>query len=101
MCARPSSPEEVFRLVETTMHVTAAEWRGPDRYPHIMDARRAIVWLLRRHTYLSFPEIAAAMNNRSHSTPRSRLKRAETAYERQTPLGVTLREMDIMLRDHR
>ncbi len=51
---------------------------GPSRHPHAVLARSLVIYLARQFTSMSYPEIAAAMQRRAHSTIITAAKRVES-----------------------
>jgi len=62
--------EAIYKAVRDDFGVERETLEGKGRHPKVIAARRALVWLTRKRTLLSFPEICKAMGRtgRGHST---------------------------------
>jgi hypothetical protein len=62
--------EAIYKAVRDDFGVERETLEGRGRHPKVIAARRALVWLARKRTLLSFPEICKAMGRtgRGHST---------------------------------
>lgn len=68
---KPTSSVDAMQVIEavcSVMGVHGEEYYGRGRHPKVVFSRQVTVELLRRHTSLSYPEIAAAMNRPNHSS---------------------------------
>lgn len=72
---RPVRFGRILESVCERLHVTAEQVQGKTRQKQVVLARALITHLARRLTTLSFPEIAAQLNRRSHSTVVSAARR--------------------------
>lgn len=70
MIARPLGINDIIDAVVEASGVSVGEMRGGRRTVEIVNARRAVSILGRRHTRCSYPEIASAMlgNPQRHSS---------------------------------
>jgi chromosomal replication initiator protein len=60
--------DQIAEVVEQATKVTRGEFFSTIRHQRVTLARRLMVYLLREHTYMSYPEIATAMCRKHHST---------------------------------
>lgn len=66
--SRSPSAEGIIRLVANRFSVTREQICSKSRDRTVTLARAVAVFLIRRHTPLSFPEIGRAIGNKNHST---------------------------------
>lgn len=66
--ARLYYPPMVIRLVAKIFAVNVRDLLRQDRRKHVSEARSAAYFLLRRHTRMSFPELARALGKKDHSS---------------------------------
>lgn len=67
--------EDILRRVCERLHVDRADLSSRTRHPRVVLARSVIVWLCRKLTTLSFPEIARVLGRPNHSTVITALQR--------------------------
>ncbi len=82
----------VINLVCRRFRVEMADIGARTRHPRVVVARAVMVHLLRRHTTLSYPEIARAMGRPNHSTVITAHNRLRKQYDEDKP--VTAAGMD-------
>lgn len=82
-------PMAVIRSVCEFMSVKETEYFGRGRHPKTVFARQVTVELLRRHTTLSYPEIAAAMNRPNHSSAITMHRKYDTRVDEDQWFGGT------------
>lgn len=61
-------PNRVIVLACREMGISWDLFRSSDRTPRVIAARMICAWLIRKHTDLSLPAIAAAMGRPNHSS---------------------------------
>ncbi|WP_428388091.1 chromosomal replication initiator protein DnaA [Mucisphaera sp.] len=65
---RPLQYDEILSEVENQTGISRTQIAGGSRKPLVVIARSATIHLVRKLTTMSFPEIAAAMGKKNHST---------------------------------
>jgi len=65
---RTPNPENIVRLVGSRFGVTREQILSKSRDRTISLARGVVMFLVRKHTLMSFPEIGRALGNKNHST---------------------------------
>lgn len=65
---RPAKIGDIILYTLLTLRVPPEHLGDKNRHPRVVAARRVITRLARRHTLLSYPEIARAIDRPSHST---------------------------------
>ncbi|TVQ51756.1 MAG: AAA family ATPase [Phycisphaerales bacterium] len=85
--AVPVRMPEILDAVCETLNVCRADLFGNGRHPVVVLARSLAAYLGREMTTLSFPEIAAALGRRNHST----IHTADQRIRRQLETGATVR----------
>ena len=65
---KPVQFEQVLDVVTEQLGVDRGQITGGSRHRHVVLARSLVIYLTRRLTSMSFPEIATAMKRRNHST---------------------------------
>ncbi len=78
--------EHVLQAVAEELHVTPAQITGAGRHRHVVLARSLVVHLTRQFTSMSFPEIAAAMGRKNHSTVITAAQRMKKQIESDQPV---------------
>jgi len=66
--SRPPGPEEIERIVAEYFGVTSDAIRSRSRDRSVSLARATAMFLIRRNTRMSFPEIGRLLGNKQHST---------------------------------
>ena len=74
---RAVSFETILNTVVTHLGVSRAQVLGPSRHRHVVLARSLVIYTTRQWTSMSYPEIAAAMGRRTHSTIVTAAQRVE------------------------
>ena len=87
--AQPLRPEPIFESVCEFFGLERRELMSGRRQRTISLARSVAMYLTRKCTNLSYPEIANRMGKRNHSTVISACRRIEAAVERNDPVGWT------------
>lgn len=72
--------DDVVLAVVTHYGISAEDFFSERRHPDVVKARRAYVWLCRRLTRYSYPEIALYANRPTHSTVIAQHRIAAAAY---------------------
>lgn len=60
--------ETILATVVDFLKIERARVVGTGRHPHVVMARALVIYLARKMTMMSYPEIAVAMSRRNHST---------------------------------
>jgi len=77
---RPVRPIRFAAIVDSVcgeLHVQPAELRGTSRHRQVVLARSLVVYLARRLTTMSYPDIARQLGKRNHSTVVTAAQRIE------------------------
>ena len=61
-------PEDIIRIVATAFGITANDITSSRRPRNITRARHIAMWLVRKHTNLSFPDIGKKFGGRDHAS---------------------------------
>ncbi|MCK4343098.1 MAG: chromosomal replication initiator protein DnaA [Phycisphaerae bacterium] len=85
--ARPPEAAEIARMVAAHFGVTAEALRSNSRDRSVTQARSVAMFLIRKHTRLSFPEIGRLMGNKQHSTVIMAARRVQEALDRRGTLA--------------
>ncbi len=91
---RPPEAPEIERLVAAHFGVTGEALRSDSRDRSVTQARAIVMYLLRKHTRLSSPEVGRLLGNKQHSTVLMAVQRVEKARDHggtalwKTPGGV-------------
>lgn len=91
--ARPPEAADVERAVSAHFGVTREALRSGSRDRSVTLARGVAMYLIRRHTRLSFPEIGRLLGSKQHSTVLMAVRRVQTLVDRdgavtwKTPAG--------------
>ncbi len=75
--ARPSDPHHIERLVAGHFGVTVESLHSDSRDRTVTLARACAMYLIRKETRMSYPEIGRLMGNKQHSTVLMAVKRVE------------------------
>lgn len=86
--ARPVPIERIIERVCEELGVTRSELGGPGRHKAVVLGRALTVWLAKRLTTRSYPEIAAAIGLRSHSTMLNAHQRIQAQMDRGEAVAV-------------
>lgn len=70
-----SHVDQVIFAVARVYHITRAELMAKDRHKSIAEARQVAMYLTRRLTHMSFPEIGIVFGNRDHTTVMSAFRK--------------------------
>ena len=87
--ALPPDPEAIERVVAAYFGVTREAIRSDLREKTITLARAVAMFLIRRHTHLSFPEIGRRLGRKRHSTVLMAVRRIQAALDRDGPAAWT------------
>ena len=66
--SRVIKPENIFSAVGTTFGISEVDLRGKKRSRNLVKPRHICMWLIRKHTSLSFPDIGKIFSNRDHAS---------------------------------
>ena len=61
-------PTDIFDAVTTTFGITNMDLKSKRRTRNLVRPRHICMWLIRKHTSLSFPDIAALFGGRDHAS---------------------------------
>jgi chromosomal replication initiator protein len=90
----PPKSEEIERVVVTHFGVTRDALHSSSRDRTVTQARSVAMYLLRKHTRMSFPEIGRLLGNKQHSTVIMAVRRVQDVLDKgatiawRTPRGV-------------
>ena len=65
---RVLAPNDIFDAVATTFGITCADLRSKRRTRNLVRPRHICMWLIRKHTSLSFPDIGKQFGGRDHAS---------------------------------
>ncbi len=80
---RPVTAEQIIKLVATHYHIKPQDMKGQGRQRQVTRPRQVAMYLTRRFTTLSFPEIGARFGNRDHTTVMSAVRKVETLIDQE------------------
>ncbi len=92
--------EDIVWAVVSHYDITAEDFFSERRHPTVVRARRAYVWLCRRLTRYSFPEIARFANRPTHSTSLSQHKIAAHEYASNPAYKGELDTLELRIKQH-
>ncbi len=98
---RPVRVEQILHDVCAELGVEPSEIRGKSRHKRVVLARSLVVSIARRLTTRSFPEIAADLGRRNHSTAITACRRLEGRIERDERAEELEERSHLRLRDLR
>jgi chromosomal replication initiator protein len=75
-----TNPNNIIENVATTFNLRASDLKGKSRKKTITNPRHIAIYLIRKHTELSFSEIGKLFGGRDHSTVVASCKKIETAF---------------------
>jgi chromosomal replication initiator protein len=84
--------DQIAKVVERATQITRGEIFSTSRHERVTLARRLMVYLLREHTIMSYPDIARAMCRKHHST-------FQSCYETFTRLLETSADLQTLVND--
>ncbi|MCA9539000.1 MAG: chromosomal replication initiator protein DnaA, partial [Myxococcales bacterium] len=79
--SRALTSDAIIRLVAEHFDVKAADLRGPRRHRVIAHPRSIAMFLCRKHTQASFPQIGRSFGGKDHSTVIAACRKVENAIE--------------------
>lgn len=94
----PVTAEFILRVVAEYHGLTPQDLKGPRRHRGVSRPRQIAIYLIRKHTQISFPGIGHLLGGRSHSTIVAGLQAFETALASDPDLQADLREIEDRLR---
>ncbi len=80
--SRPPEAAEIERLVGRHFGVTREALRSVSRDRTVTQARAVAMYLIRKHTRMSFPEIGRLMGNKQHTTVLMAVRRIQNLLDR-------------------
>jgi len=75
---RALTADDIIKLVAAHYNVKAGDIKGERRHKAVSQPRQVAMYLTRRYTNLSFPEIGKHFGGRDHSTVMSAVRKVET-----------------------
>jgi chromosomal replication initiator protein len=69
--------EQILIDVSSFYGLTPRRLRGPERQRHVAAARAVAMYLVRKATFLSYPEIGSRFGSRDHSTVIAAVRKVE------------------------
>jgi hypothetical protein len=69
--------EQILADVSSFYSLTPRRLRGPERQRHVAAARAIAMYLVRKATFLSYPEIGSRFGSRDHSTVIAAVRKVE------------------------
>ena len=85
------SAEEVITTVASFFNIKPADLKGKRRLKQFVRPRHLAMWLIRKHTELSFPDIGRAFGGRDHATVQHACKKIARMLERDADMENTIR----------
>ncbi len=79
---QPPRPADIERIVALHFGVTCEALHSGSRDRVVTLARAVAMYLIRKHTNLSFPEVGRALGNKQHSTVLMAVRRIQTVVDR-------------------
>ncbi len=86
--------DEIISTVANFFNIKVADLKGKRRLKQFVRPRHVSMWLIRKHTELSFPEIGRLFNNRDHATVQHACKKIRTSLERDADMVNTIRLLE-------
>ncbi len=90
---RSLSPEEIIQLVADFYNVKVSDLKGKRRLKRIVRPRHVAMWLVRKHTELSFPEMGRVFG-RDHATVQHACKKIRNELERDADLRSSIESLE-------
>ncbi|HMN96953.1 MAG TPA: DnaA/Hda family protein [Phycisphaerales bacterium] len=84
--SEPVRPATIVSTVCTLLGIERQEFLGSSRHPRTVLARGLVTWLCRELTAMSYPEIAALVGRRNHSTVHAADRRMRDAIAANAPV---------------
>lgn len=80
----------IISMVSEQFGVSIKDIEGPRRFGDIVRARHSAMWLARKTTVLSFPQIAKAFKRKDHTTVKRAVEAVDRAMEREPVYAATM-----------
>lgn len=91
--AKALSPEEIIQLVSDFYNIKVSDLKGSRRLKRIVRPRHVAMWLVRKHTELSFPEMGRVFG-RDHATVQHACKKIRNELERDADLRSAVESLE-------
>jgi chromosomal replication initiator protein len=93
--AAPRSPgaDEIIKTVASFYNIKVSDLLGERRLKALVRPRHAAMWLVRKHTELSFPEMGRVFH-RDHATVQHGVRKIETQVKRDADLENTIQAIE-------
>lgn len=88
------TPELVVQTVANFYNIKVADLKGQRRLKQLVRPRHVAMYLIRKHTELSFPEIGRAFGGRDHATVQHACKKIKTDLARDADLRNALQVIE-------
>ena len=88
------TPDEIIQTVANFFNIKVADIKGKRRLKQFVRPRHIAMWMIRKHTDLSFPDIGRVFNDRDHATVQHACKRVRSLLERDADTVNTIRLLE-------
>lgn len=88
------SPDAIVQLVCAALGVTPKDIKGRKRIARIAVPRKVAMFLARKHTSLSYPELGEFFGGRDHTTVLAAVRSVEEAIAAQDPLASRIEQIE-------
>ena len=88
------TPDEIIQTVASFFNIKVADIKGKRRLKQFVRPRHVAMWMIRKHTELSFPDIGRVFNDRDHATVQHACKRVRSLLERDADTVNTIRLLE-------
>ncbi|MFT5679525.1 MAG: chromosomal replication initiator protein [Myxococcota bacterium] len=88
------SADEIIQTVANFFNVKVVDIKGKRRLKQFVRPRHVAMWMIRKHTDLSFPDIGRVFNDRDHATVQHACKRIRGLLERDADTQNTIRLLE-------
>lgn len=95
--SREVSVESIQKTVADFFHVRTADINGRRRHKTLVRPRQVAMYLARKHTNASFPDLGSRFGNKDHTTVMSACKRVESLMQGDASLVNQLQELERQL----
>ncbi len=88
------SADEIIQTVANFFNIKVIDIKGKRRLKQFVRPRHIAMWMIRKHTDLSFPDIGRVFNDRDHATVQHACKRVRSLLERDADTMNTIRLLE-------
>ena len=88
------TPDEIIQTVANFFNIKVVDIKGKRRLKQFVRPRHVAMWMIRKHTDLSFPDIGRVFNDRDHATVQHACKRIRGLLERDADTVNTIRLLE-------